>query len=98
MANNALTDNGVLHLSKILDYLTELDLGYNDLRDKSGVYLGAALAKNTSLKFLGLEEASMETLGVQRIVECLKNNTTLETLKIGKVADAGLRVLATFIV
>ena len=40
----------------------------------------------------------METLGVQRVVECLKNNTTLKTLKIGKVSDSGLKVLATHLV
>jgi Ran GTPase-activating protein (RanGAP) involved in mRNA processing and transport len=47
-----------------VDKCTVLDLSRNLLKEKSGIYLGNALAANTSLKMLALDACEMEAMGV----------------------------------
>ena len=97
--SNHLSDQAVLALGHAFMKTFEisgLDLAYNNLTDKSGVYLSQLLPSSRRLKELTLTGCSLEVVGLQRLLEVLPA-TRLESLDIGLVSDKGLRLLAKHI-
>jgi len=65
-----------------------LDLSNNHRLNKySGVYLGNMLLSNKTIKKLVLNSNNLENDGVNRIIECMAFNTSLNSLDLGKIGD-----------
>lgn len=97
ISSNYITDLGILHLIQALSdskaVITDLDVSYNDIRDRAGVFIGDYLRKKQSLTVLRLTGCYVEMDGLVRIVENLMSNKIVE-LDVGVVTDAGLDLLA----
>lgn len=78
--------------------LTSLDLGSNQIRDKSGALLANALQVNTRLQVLFLPGNFLSDHWARTLVENLANNTTLKYVGVGrnKITESGSRTLSKF--
>ena len=92
---NLISDLGVLKLIRSMktSSIQKLDLSFNNLNDRSGIYIGDYLGQPNSLKELYLVGCNLEKDGLQRVVENLKHSQ-LEAAGLGLVSDFGLGVLA----
>ncbi|CAG9335147.1 unnamed protein product [Blepharisma stoltei] len=101
LSNKLLTDLEVLNLTRELQRADTkakvIDLSFNNLKDRSGVYIGNLLAQGYDLKTLKLTGCCIEKDGVQRILETLNNSSKLRSLDIGQVSDIGLSILAKYV-
>ena len=83
--HNAIADNGVLSLARILsnsnNTLVELHLGDNQITDQGVQYLAEMLRSNRSLLSLNLQGNHIKDEGVRILAEVIeKHNSTIETL------------------
>lgn len=101
LSNKLLTDLEVLNLTRDLQTaekkVDELDLSYNNLKDRSGVFIGNLIASGYKLKKLKLTGCSIEKDGVQRIFESLHTNSPLKEIDIGLITDFGLNIIAKYV-
>ena len=101
LQENLLTDLSILYLAKSLEnslcQITVLNLSFNNLKEKSGVYIGDLLATGYGLKELYLRSCCVDSLGVQRIFEKLPENSNLRVLDIGIVHNTGLEIIAKYL-
>lgn len=99
--SNLITDLGILHLTQSLSesraVITELDVSYNEIRDRSGVFIGDYIRKKPALTSLKLTGCFVEVDGLVRILENLASNKLVE-LDVGLVTDFGLDKLAKVLV
>jgi len=97
--SNHLSDLAVLSLCHAFARSFEisgLDLAYNNLTDKSGVYLSKVLPLSRRLRELTLTGCSLEVVGLQRLLEILPQ-TKVETLDVGVVSSKGLGLLGKYV-
>ena len=98
LAENLLTDLSVLYLTEALQAsgskILALDLSFNFLKDKAGVYIGNLLASGYQLQQLYLKGCNVGVLGVQRIFE---NVDCLQVVDIGLVGSESLLVMGKYI-
>jgi len=73
-----------------------LDLFVNEIFSAAGILVGAALADNTKLKSVDLQQAQIGPEGAKAIAESLKHNRTLMNLKMhyNCIGPEGTRYLA----
>lgn len=97
---NHLTDLGILYLTRALQAsgasIDYLNLSFNNLKDRSGVYIGELLTQGYKLKELHLRGCCVESLGVQRIFETL-SISSLQILDIGIVHSPGMHIMAKYL-
>lgn len=100
LQENLITDLGILYLTKSLSTsacrIIYLNLSYNNLKEKSGIYIGDLLNANYPIKELYLRGNCVETLGVQRICESFEI-CELQILDIGIIHDSGLTILSKYL-
>ena len=98
LQENLLTDLSVLYLTRSLKVskcqISYLNLSYNNLRERSGVYIGDLLGEGYKLRELSLQGCCVDGLGVQRIFENLTGESKLRALDIGIVHTSGLLAIA----
>jgi Ran GTPase-activating protein (RanGAP) involved in mRNA processing and transport len=74
-----------------------LDLSFNFLKDKSGVYLGDLLSSGYQLSQLFLKGCDLGALGVQRILENIENLESLAVLDIGIIGNQALEIVGKYV-
>jgi Ran GTPase-activating protein (RanGAP) involved in mRNA processing and transport len=101
LSENLLTDQSVLSLCSSLSSssckILVLDLSFNFLKEKSGVYLGDLLSSGYQLSQLYLKGCDLGPLGVQRILENIENSETLEVVDIGLVGNEALAIVGKYV-
>lgn len=107
IVNQDISNQTVIKLCEVLEKqdktindlnIEVLDLsGNSKLNRYSGVYLGNMLLKNKTIKQLVLQNNNLENDGVNRIIECLAFNSSLNSLDLGKIGDYSLQNLTEFI-
>lgn len=101
LQENHLSDLSVLSLTNSLKSslckIIFINLSYNNLKEKSGIYLGNLLSTGYELQELYLQGSNIGPLGVQRIFENLTGKSKMKILDIGVIDDNSLKVMATHV-
>lgn len=102
LPRNFITDQGVLDLCSSLTRsgtpLTVLDLSYNNLKGRSGLYIGNYLGVNKNpLTELSMNGCHLGEMGLRRVLESLPTNSTLKSLSIGQLTENSIYLLAQYI-
>ena len=88
IAGGSINDDGVITLVQSLKYnksITGLDLDNNpDITSASAQSLAELLLHNNTLEYLYLKDTNIDTNGVLVLVETLKTNKGLWTLRLGR--------------
>ena len=88
IAGGSINDDGVITLVQSLKYnksITGLDLDNNpDITSASAQSLAELLLHNNTLEYLYLKDTNIDTNGVLVLVETLKTNKRLRTLRLGR--------------
>lgn len=76
--------------------ITRLDLSSNNLRSKSGEYIGDVLINNPDypIEELNFKDNRLEEYGVRRIIVAATKNRHIRKLKLGIITDFGLEILS----
>jgi hypothetical protein len=100
LEDNHLTDLSLLYLTKSLQasscLITFLNLSYNNLKPRSGIYIGDLLSTGYKLRELYLKGCCLDSMGVQRIVENVEDST-LKILDIGILNNSGLAIISKYL-
>ena len=101
LQENHLTDLSVLYLTDSLQrsqcQVNFLDLSFNNLKEKSGIYIGNLLGTGYKMRELALHGCCVEIIGVQRIFEKLVDNSFVKSLDIGILHSSGLQVMSKYL-
>jgi len=94
LAKNNIGDEGVKWILSALDHpscnhITDLNLGFNKMTEKSGNVIGEFLAQNTTLINLDVSFNHLGNTGVQAICDGMKKNDTLEYLDLNHTRLSG---------